>query len=202
MNKLRLFLTNPFVKIAGAKALVYGSLSMLLTAVLGWLFNTRFDGVLDIHFVQGFSFQLHLLDLVVSWLAITLVLFFTGLIAAGRGIRLIDIAGTMALARTPLMLAPIANTFSNSNIVSAYFLSYLSKDIEAVEPTIMQITGFVLSMILVISLTIYVIILSYRAFKVSTNLKGSKATVSFIIGLLIAEVLSKILIHYYVHPIL
>ena len=42
------------------------------------------------------------------------------------------------------------------------------------------------------ALLCWTVVLMYKAYSVSCNIKGAKAIVSFIIGLIIAEVLSKV----------
>jgi predicted neutral ceramidase superfamily lipid hydrolase len=195
------FFTNPFVKVGGFKALTYGLLALAGTSFTAWFWQTRFDGVLDIHFGRQFAYHIYLLDLVVSYLSITAILFLAGLFFSKSRIRLVDVAGTTALARAPLILAPLANTFSHSQLISDYMIGMMSGE-EASQPGFMQSFLFALSVLIVLTITIYVIVLTYKAFSVSTNLKGNKAIIIFIISMLIAEVISKIMIHNFVHPII
>jgi len=200
MNKTRQLLTNPFVTIAGAKALIYGLAALVLTSITGYFWQTRFDGVLDIHFGIQHPYHIYLFDLVISYVTLALVLYLAGLIFSRSGIRMIDVAGTVALARAPLLLAPLANTFSHSEAISEYMLGMLAGD-EIAPPEFWQSALFGLSTLIIIALTIYVIILTYRAFSISVNLKGNRAVLIFIMGILVSEVVSKILIHNFIHPI-
>lgn len=200
MNKTKQLLSNPFVTFAGPNALIAGLVALLITSVTGWLWQTRFDGVLDIHFGKQFSYHIYLFDLIISYTSLTLVLYVAGLIFSRSVIRLIDVAGTVALARAPLMIAPLANTFSNSEAISEYMTSMLTGE-EIPQPELWQSVLFGFSTLIIIALTVYVVILTYRAFSISVNLKGNKAVLIFIICILISEVLSKILIHKFIHPI-
>jgi len=53
---------------------------------------------------------------------------------------------------------------------------------------------FALAMFLTLLMLIWMIALMYRAYAVSCNVKGAKAIITFIVGLVIAEVLSKLAI--------
>jgi hypothetical protein len=201
MNPIKQMLANPFIRLGGFKALTYGLGALAITSITAWLWQTRFDGVLDIHFGRQFAYHIYLFDLVVSYVSLTALLFLAGLFFSKSRIRLVDVAGTTALARAPLMLAPLANTFSHSQLMSDYMIGMMSGE-ESTPPGFMQSLLFSLSVLVILTITIYVIVLTYRAFSVSTNLRGNKAVIIFIISILMAEIISKILIHNFVYPIM
>lgn len=172
-------LINPFVFVAGAKALVTGLAVITLTSVIAWWSKTHFDGVIDAHLGSGGPWWLFLCEGLIDWLCATLVLYITGRILSTSAIRLVDVAGTMALARYPMFFAAIAGFLSPGEIKSV-------ADLDAT---------FFLVALLLLACGIWMIILMYHAFRISCNLKGTRLVAGFIIGLLVAEVLSKLLLY-------
>lgn len=190
------YLVNPFKKTAGLTALIAGFVAMTLTSVLAWLTGTRFDGVIDIHIGPSLSYLVYLVDLVIGYVSLVLFLYPMGALLSSSKIRLIDVAGTIALSRAPLIIAPVISTFSQAKTMTAYFLSFLTQETPNQSPTTTQFFLFGLSLFLTIALTVYIIMLMYRAYALSANLKGNKAVISFIGSLVLAEALSKVLLYF------
>jgi len=186
MKKSSVFewLINPFTRIAGFQALGLGLIFLLLLGILGSLSGVAFDGVLDVHFIklsltQSFEF------LAIDVLCLVVVMWITGLIVS-KSVRVIDILGTMALAKAPLVLLAFAGL-----LVTSPEASEIIKN-----PTVIfQYTSFVAFLILTIPLLIWNITLMFNAFKTSCGLSGTKLTVSFIIALLASELLAKIVLY-------
>jgi hypothetical protein len=187
-------LFNPFVQIAGSKSLLIGLLFLLLSSTLAAFFNTRFDGVLDAHYTKNQSFYLSYLDNLINISVITLILYgFGSLFTKGRT-RFIDILGTSTLARFPLFIIPLFNIQNQSGLIGEKIIQSITK------PNDIQLTQFewiylIISGIASLLLIIWYIVLMFSAYKISTNLKGANLIVSFILGLIIAEIVSKILIY-------
>lgn len=187
-------LFNPFVQIAGSKSLLIGLLFLLLSSTLAAFFNTRFDGVLDAHYTKNQSFYLSYLDNLINISVITLILYgFGSLFTKGRA-RFIDILGTSTLARFPLFIIPLFNIQNQSGLIGEKIIQSITK------PNDIQLTQFewiylIISGIASLLLIIWYIVLMFSAYKISTNLKGANLIVSFILGLIIAEIVSKILIY-------
>jgi hypothetical protein len=187
-------LFNPFVQIAGSKSLIIGLLFLLLSSTLAAFFNTRFDGILDAHYTKNQIFYLSYLDNLINISVTTLIFYgFGSLLTKGRT-RFIDILGTSTLARFPLFIIPLFNIENQSGLIGEKIIQSISK------PNAHQLTQFewiylINSGIISLLLIIWYIFLLFRAYKISTNLKGANLIVSFILGLIIAEIVSKILIY-------
>ena len=125
---------------------------------------------------------------------ITLILYgFGSLFTKGRT-RFIDILGTSTLARFPLFIIPLFNIQNQSGLIGEKIIQSITK------PNDIQLTQFewiylIISGIASLLLIIWHIVLMFSAYKISTNLKGANLIVSFILGLIIAEIVSKILIY-------
>ena len=69
---------NPFEKISEKKLLLIGITSMLVGALLGYLFNARYDGVFDLHFEKSTNYFKALLDILISVSTTCLLLLAIG----------------------------------------------------------------------------------------------------------------------------
>ena len=114
----------------------------------------------------------------IAWISVTAVFYLIGIAFSKSKIRLIDVAGTLAMARLTTLPAALIG-----------FLPVYPVKLD--DPTILLLTIFI-----TLVPAIWMIALMYNAFVVSTNIRGAKATAWFIAGLLIAELLSKVLLQY------
>jgi len=193
-GKLQLsqWLFNPFQFIAGGKALFIGVVIILITSSLGSISSTHFDGVLDVHTGRSVPTWFFIAEGLINWLSLTVVLTIFGLILRGFSFRMIDIFGTQALARWPHIITAIAALTPGYQRYSAYISHKLLKTCPVAMPHQTDALFFALVLVIVICMSIWMVVLMYRAYSVSCNIKGIKAVGSFIAGLIIAEVLSKL----------
>lgn len=173
-------LTNPFKYIAGGKALIWGLTAMLITAFTARYSNARFDGAIDMHVAPGGTWTLHLLEPLIDWACVVFTFFLAGRIVSASRVRLIDIAGTTALSRAPLILVALVTFLQRDEVKSINDLT----------------AAFWIVALISLGAIVWMVILLYHAFTVSANLKGTKAAVSFTIALIAAEILSKVALHY------
>jgi len=188
------WLFNPFKFIAGYQALLIGLAAIILTSLLGSLSNTHFDGVLDVHTGLQSPLWIFLCEGLINWISLAVPLLLLGLIASRSSFRTIDIVGTQALARWPYLVTAIAMLPAANRKVLEYLISQYTQGqtVTSLAPT--DIAIFAVAILLTILMLIWMVALMYRAYTVSCNIKGPKAIVTFIIGLIGAEVISKIAI--------
>lgn len=193
-------LFNPFKRFAGVQALLAGIAILLLTALLASSFGLRYDGAIDAHFVSAekkVTFLTSVLEQLTNIITVSIFLYLAAFVAGARHTRPIDVVGTIALARFPYMFIPLLNIggfFSN--------ISFAAENINNQEDALamFQDTNLVMLLLLsipIIALVVWFVALLFNAYKVSTNLKGSKLIASFIVGLLLAEIVSIIIIRNY-----
>lgn len=192
---LATWLWNPFRKIAGGPALAAGVVLMLLTGLLAAPTRTHFDGVLDTHVGFPAPLWVFLSESIVNWLCLAAVLWVTGVILRGpTAFRALDLFGTQALARWPFLLTTFVcflppfrsmATKMHEAVVSGALIPQASKT----EWLIFSLVGIV--MILV---TIWFVALAWKSFRISCDVRGGKAILAFVVGIVLAEVLSKVAI--------
>ncbi|MCO6146843.1 YIP1 family protein [Flavobacterium sp. NRK1] len=191
MKKL---LFNPFEKYDGRPILALGLAATLIGSFLGFIFNARFDGVIDMHFTDKVAFAEPFSDNVFN-----IAFLFIALYVVGRSInnktRPIDILGTVMLARLPFYF----DTLTNINGYMTAFgekIMNLGSDITNINP--MEILLPTLLSLITIPLLVWYIAILYNGFKTATNLKTTTQKVWFAVALIVAEILAKILF-YIIH---
>lgn len=194
---MKQLLFNPFTKTAGIKAFAIGMLFLLLSSFLAGLFGARYDGVLDMHLTAKSSFLKALYDNLINVASLTFFFYLFALIFTGTRTRFVDILGTVTLARFPMALIPLTN-IGNFNYEMGVKMTEIQNPPHTFPLTITETIFLVLSVLFILLVIVWYVVLLYRAYAVSTNLKGGKMVGSFIVGLLLAEVCSKILIYCFV----
>ena len=91
-------LLNPFTRIAGFTALLYGCVLMFLIAAIAAPCGVNFVGSLNIHVAKPMPFTLIFSLLILGWLIAATFFFCAGLRCSNSKIRAIDVFGTFALA--------------------------------------------------------------------------------------------------------
>jgi len=185
-------LFNPFTRIAGAPALFTGIVIVAIAVLLGYRNNIIYDGVIDIH-AGSVNLSTALGVQLISIVSLILIMYLAGKIFSTSSIRFIDVAGTMLVARIPFLLVSLV-TLLPQTVYSLNMLTnaVLSGSLNNLRTEDWIYLTFTIS-IFIIS-TIWMIILSYNAFKVSCNIKGIKNGIAFTISFILAEIVSKLLI--------
>jgi hypothetical protein len=187
-------LFNPFVYVAGGKALVLGLAAILAAGLIGAASNTHFDGVLDTHTGASAPLWFFISQGIVDWLCLAVVLLIAGRIVSKTPFRTIDVLGTQALARWPTIFVALAMLPKG---IQRFSNSLLEQFREGKTPHFNTSDAllFAAAMGVLILCLIWIVRLMYKSFSVSCNVRGGKAIGTFIGGLIIAEVLSKIAVY-------
>ncbi|TDE45997.1 hypothetical protein E0I26_04735 [Flavobacterium rhamnosiphilum] len=189
---MKTLLFNPFEKYSDRTLIAFGLLFSLIGGYLGFVFNARFDGVIDLHFVEKVSVYQPLFDIAIDIFCSSILLFSVGKLINNKT-RFIDILSVSMIARIPFYFLSFFNINNLMYNISKRILSMIAPE---------KIHNFVITdipVLLVVSMTtilflIWLIVLLYNGFKVATNAKETKHTLFFIGALIFAEILSKILI--------
>ncbi len=185
------WLFNPFHFVAGGKALAIGLAGIVAASLVGSVSNSHFDGVLDFHTGAPAPLWLFLLEGIVDWLAMAVPLLVAGLLLSKSRVRIVDVLGTQALARFPMILTAEAGLLSFYPGFSRQVIRLMHGNLEVVPLDLAVFAFFGLITIVVI---VWTIALMYRAFAVACNLHGAKAAVPFVLAILVAETCSKVAI--------
>jgi hypothetical protein len=188
------FLLHPFRYIAGGKSLLSGLGILLVLSFLSYPANIYFDGVLDIHLGNADRqnpFTVYAACVFFSWLITVPVFYLTALILTGKTVRIVDMAGTLALAKapfifiTPLGFIPAVHRTPGMDVDKFIDINELTNFLQE------NILWIVILLFVFMIVIIWSVIWMYNAYSVSGNLKGNKGIVSFIIALFISEAATK-----------
>ena len=205
------WLFNPFERIAGGQALGIGLGIMVGSALVAAAGGVRFDGVLDCHLGAPGPLWVFLADGLIAWGSLAVILYPLGRLLAPGKVRAIDVFGTLALARAPYALVLVPALLPGTRRYSEALIQQvqeLASDIASrsggvlvlgrllLPPgtTVADLLSFALMIVTSLVVLVWMVVLLYRAYAVSCNLSGARGILSFIGGLLAAEVLSKVLI--------
>lgn len=178
------YLINPLDFIAGSKALLIGFGFLILGAVMAFVFNARFDGLLNLHFVEDISFVTAFMDLSINFIITTTCLFSSAYLFGAKQTRIIDVSAAYLLSFAPLSVLPILNL---NNIVFNLGLGIKNQaDIHAGDVGLLALITVLLLFALCWMITIL-----FKGYKTATNLKDRRLIVSFSIALLLSLLVSK-----------
>ena len=189
-------LFNPFFYLAGAEALVIGLAGILIAGWIGALGHTHFDGVLDTHTGAHAPLAVFLAEGIIDWLCLALVLLVFGKIISKTAFRPIDLIATQALARWPTILIGLVCLLPALQRFSRVIIEQVTKPGSKVDFYTSDAIIFFAAIAAMIPLLCWLIALMYKSYSVSCNVKGGKAIGTFIAGLILAEILSKIAIYH------
>ena len=185
-------LINPFEKYSDNKLLISGIIATFLGVLLGYTFNGIYDGVLDMHAVKNIFFKELIYCLIIDLLTIGMILFFLGKYINSKT-RFVDILTTILISKIPVYLLTITNVNGFAHEmgleIQISFLKNKMNDFSGI-----FIIELILLAILSLLVLVWTLILLYNGFKTATNLKLNNDIVLFVIAIISAEIISKILI--------
>lgn len=178
----RLFFGNPFERLSDREGGILTAVYLIGAILVSVLLGVRFDGFFDVHLVTS-SLQWYraALDQIGAWLIPGLCLWGVARVAGRQG-RLLDFLFLAAIARSPIViLGALFGAVENLSMVG--FLG---------NPTVERVIYAVFAFIVAIILLVWFIVWLYRGFRTSSGLKKRRLVVTFVIGITLAEILSKI----------
>jgi hypothetical protein len=200
---MKTWLFRPFDRIAGGVALGLGLFIIVVTAFLAAASGLHTDGVIDLHFGPTVPVWVLLLQGLINWLCLGLVLYALGRWLSTTRFRAIDLFGTQALARWPMLLGVAYMAIPGISGRIEFYTTRLMAAMPDDPSKVMASSEYLLDAIwlMVISLPVlaaiaWMIWLMAHGYALVTNLKGQRVVFSFIGGLIAAEILSKVLIHF------
>jgi hypothetical protein len=201
---LATWLFNPFQYVAGWGALGTGLAVLAIVSLLGPVANVHFDGVLDVHIGAQAPWWFFWAENYLDWLVMGLLALLSGKIFSKSRVRAVDALGTQALARFPTLLTALIMCLPGVTHVNMALIGLLQapevltdanalmSQLAASGVTALDGVQFAVAMLVTIVMTVWMVVLMYRAWATACNFSGGKAVAWFIGLLLLAEILSKI----------
>ena len=183
------WLFNPFVRIGGEQALVIGTAVIVGTGLLAAAGETHFGGLLRLSIGSSVPLWVPVAEGLVIWAVMSVLFVLVSLLVAPRSVRPIDIAGTQALARAPLVLLALANLpppvrDANREMAAAVVEGRLPPQMAA------SLIAGVLGGVCVV----WMVQLMWKAFAVSCDQQGARAVAFFVAVVITGHVATSFLL--------
>lgn len=188
-NKVKL-IVNPFIRIAGGQALIWGFLGLIVSTLLCWISGYHYHGLLHFGPAPNPAWWCYLAEHLIVWLIPALLFYLGGLFLSHSRIRVIDVLGTVLFAQLPLLGMNLISLLPAMRMMSQMNMNMSPEEMLA-QPY------FVLAMILTLlglPFLILTLIWMFNALKVSCNLKQWKLWTVALIGIMGGDVLCRLLI--------
>ena len=188
-NKVKL-IVNPFIRIAGGQALIWGFLGLIVYTLLCWISGYHYHGLLHFGPAPNPAWWCYLAEHLIVWLIPALLFYLGGLFLSHSRIRVIDVLGTVLFAQLPLLGMNLISLLPAMRMMSQMNMNMSPEEMLA-QPY------FVLAMILTLlglPFLILTLIWMFNALKVSCNLKQWKLWTVALIGIIGGDVLCRLLI--------
>ena len=173
------WLFNPFVRIGGEQALAIGLSVIVVSGLVAAAGGVHFDGLLGFRAGYGVSWWVPVVEGLVNWSVISVLLVLVSLLVAPRTVRLVDIAGTQALARVPLLLAALAALPAPVRDGNAELFTAAAEGRMATPTAASLVAGLFIG-----ACVIWMVWLMWKAFAVSCNQRGARAVAIFVVAVI------------------
>ncbi|MYB33511.1 MAG: hypothetical protein F4Y20_13680 [Acidobacteria bacterium] len=169
------WLFNPFVRVGGEQALLIGTAVIVVTGLLAAAGETHFGGLLRLSIGSSVPLWVPVVEGLVIWVVMSVLFVLSSLLVAPRSVRPLDIAGTQALARAPLVLLALANLpapVRDANRETAAAIAEGRLPPQMAASLIAGVVGGVC--------VVWMVQLMWKAFAVSCNQRGGRAVAFFV----------------------
>jgi hypothetical protein len=172
-------LFHPFERLSSKTTLGIAFVVALCSLALSrW--SIHFDGALDLHTnIVPVLWKVAFMEQVVAW-PVTAISLWALAKVLHKQIRLSDFIGFVGVARLPLLLAAVSLVLVVQN--SLFTQTYQS----------FTQSSFLLLIGVTLPWYCWFIALLFNAYKVASGMRGTKLIVSFMVGIFLAETISKI----------
>ena len=102
-NKMIDKAVNPFIQIAGARALAWGALGLLVSTVICYYAGYHYHGLLHFGPAPNPAWWCYAAEHLIVWLIPALLFYLGGKVFSHSRIRAIDVLGTVLFAELPLL---------------------------------------------------------------------------------------------------
>ncbi|MCD7962425.1 MAG: hypothetical protein LUF90_02490 [Rikenellaceae bacterium] len=167
---------DPFRRIAGAQALLYGLIGMVASLIISLLTNYHYHGLLHFGSAPNNSEWVFIAEHLVVWLIPATLFYLCGLFFSRSKIRFIDVYGTVSFALLPLLPLQLISIIPGFND--------LLRD---------PIGGVMLAMF-PLTICAWMLIWLFDSLKVSCNLKGSRLWMCYLFSIYFGDIICRIII--------
>lgn len=183
-------IVNPFIRIAGMKALIWGLAGMLISTGMSWASGYHYHGLLHFGPAPNPAWWCYLGEHLIVWLIPAALFYLGGVFLTRSRIRMIDVLGTVLFAQLPLLGMNVINMLPAMKVMN-------QMDVSVPVEELMKQPDFIMAMILSLvglPFLILTLVWVFNAVKVSCNLKGWRLWTVALVGIIGGDIVSRILI--------
>lgn len=189
------YIIKPFHYLGGVKLLIIAVVAAISGGTAAELLDIHFTGTLNLKFVGNPAFQYsQIIESVYITTVFNLLTLASGFLLKKRIPRVVDVWGTLGVARIPLMASmmffPI---FGIDQAATMELLENLQQNPDVVTASLQKLIFFAFCSL---PFLIYSVYLHYHAFAVCTNTKGTRSVLTFIIVFIVAELIVQFSFRY------
>lgn len=186
-------LYNPLEALGKRNGLVVAILIVIVLTAVAWWGGVHLDGALDLHLaLEPPSALLIIAESLADWLSLGLLLLAASKVFGGNGGAGAHLAA-VGLSRFPYILAAIVGSRQVLGKAMQAALIVGEEQI-TVRPQELMTPGVIVGSVALIALIIWSVAILYLGYKEAGRIQGGKTVVSFIIGVIFAELISKLLV--------
>lgn len=186
-------LYNPFAALGRGKGFLAAIVVIAALTAVAWWGGVHLDGALDLHVTPARpSAALIIGESLIDWLSLGLILLAASKLFDGNGGAGAHLAAA-GLSRFPYILAA---AIISRQVLGESMLSAVSIGQEQVilRPQELITPAMAIGALAIMALAAWSIVILYLGYKEASSLKAGRAAAAFVIGLLAAEAISKVLI--------
>ena len=186
-----------FEKQSEKKQFGIGFIFLLIGSLLGYIFQCRFDGILDLHIITHYTCFTALIDNILNTVILSIALFLLGKYLNSKT-RVIDILNLSLTSRIPFYFLPLTNINNYGNYISNKMLKTFQKG-ETLNLSLPEIIYLAIDVAVSIASLILFFIILWLGFKIAVNPKNKYSLVLLITTVIIVEIITKPII-YLINP--
>lgn len=190
MDKKLSLLLNPFEKVAGGQALLWGLVGMIVAVVTSFYSGYHYHGLLHFGGAPNGAWWCYAVEHVVVWFIPALLFYVGGLCLSKSRIRIVDVFGTVAFAQLPFILMNLYAFLPPMQRIHTLDFDLPPSQLMSQPGMLMAIWLSLISLIFIV----WVLVWMYNALKVSCNLKGTRLGVLYTIVVIGGDVLCRLII--------
>jgi len=186
-------LYNPLAVLGKGKGFAAAMIVVIVLAIVAWWGGVHLDGALDMHVIPKPPSGLLIFgESLIAWLSLGLFLFAGAKIFGGNSGLGAHLAAA-GLGRFPYILAAIVFSRPVLGRTMLKAVSLRGEEI-VVRPQDLLTPGLIIGGFAVLAFVIWAIVILYLGYREASRLRGGKAVASFVIGIILAEAISKLLL--------
>lgn len=184
---------NPLAVLGKGNALIVALVVVIVLTAVAWWGGEHLDGALDLHInLERTSAGLLIVESLVDWICLAGLLFALSRFFGGNGGIAEHFAAT-GVGRFPMIFAAL---IGSRHLLGAAMLKAITVKREEIvlHPHAINAPALIIGGLLIVGLVAWSVVMLVYGFKEVSRLKGGQLGAAFVIGILLAEIASKLVL--------